>query len=517
MALTQGGASEVNQPRNALAIPGVNDFLPLAATPEILAGLFVGLFVHEFGHGVLSRVEGISVESAGLIVLAVVPFGAFVGIDEDDEREAETSSRNRIYAAGIANNLALAAVAVGCLVLLVSTSIAAVPGVAVGGVYPGTPADEAGLERGDVITAVDGERIESDDDHREALEAANDSVELGVEGARDGTKTVTIERSVVVTSALAGSGDGGGDGEATALEPGQTITAVDGEAVATEREFATALENATVVDLETDDGSGPRTVVAGVAVSDVDSDGALAAAGVLDPGDEPDSLVITVLDGERIVDDGDLFDALEDAEPGETVTLEAAVDGEVETYAVTLGERDGDAALGVALAPGTSGITVTDLGVDAHPHEQHLAVLSGDVGAGDGLDASVLAGALALFALPFAGMIDGVSSANFGGFVGSVADFYTVTGSLAALEGVVFVVATLLFWAWWLNLLLGVFNCIPCYPLDGAKILRTTVEDVGSRIGLESPARVASAAMVGASGLVGVAIALVLASPFLVG
>ncbi|WP_126663980.1 site-2 protease family protein [Haloterrigena salifodinae] len=526
-ALTREAATQVNQPRNVLAIPGVNDFLPLAATPAICVGLAIAVVVHEFSHGLLARVEDVAVESAGLIFLTALPFGAFVGIDEDDEDAASTAERNRIYAAGIANNLAVALLAFLALFLLVSTSIAAVSGVAVGGVYPETPADRAGLERGDVVTAVGGEEIDGAADLRAALDATDERVALTVAGGRDDAETVTLERSVVVTSTLERTGgrtavndssDGGSDradgsdGEPNALEPGETITAVDGTPVATEREFRAALENHTIATLETDDGS--TTVVAGAAATAVDADGPLAAAGVPDPGGDPRALVITRLEGERVVDSDDLLETLAEVSPGETVSLEAVVDGERREYAVTLGDRNGEAVLGITTVPGTSGTTVTDLGVEPHPSVQHLGILRGQPVA-DGLGSSPVARGFAVFALPFAGLIDGFSTANFGGFVGSVANAYVVTGPLSVLGGGVFAAANVLFWTWWLNLLVGVFNCIPCYPLDGSKLLRTTVEAAGSRAGIERPTRVATAAMVGASAVAAGAILLVLSSPFL--
>ncbi|ADB58984.1 peptidase M50 [Haloterrigena turkmenica DSM 5511] len=524
VALTREAATQVNQPRNALAIPGVNDFLPLAATPAILVGLAAAVVVHEFSHGLLARVEDVAVESAGLIFLALVPFGAFVGIDEDDEAAASTAARNRIYVAGIANNLAVALIAFLALFLLVSTSIAAVSGVAVGGVYAGTPADQAGLERGDVVTAVDGRAVEDADDLRTALDATDERVELTVAGGRDDARTVTLERSVVVTSTLEGdaasadggersdSGTDGGDGNATTLEPGETITAVDGTRVDTEREFRAALENRTVATLETEDSS--TTIIAGAAVAAIDVDGPLATAGAPDPDGDPRTLVITRLEGERIVDSDDLLETLAEVSPGETVALEAVVDDERREYEVTLGDRNGEAVLGITTVPGTSGTTVTDLGVDPHPSAQHLGILRGQPVA-DGLGSSPLERGFAVFALPFAGLIAGFSTANFGGFVGSIADFYAVTGPLSVLGGSVFVAANVLFWTWWLSLLVGVFNCIPCYPLDGGKLLRTTVEAAGSRTGLERPDRSATAAMVAASAVVVVAILLVLSSPFL--
>lgn len=504
-AVTTDAASEVNQPRNALAIPGVNEFLPLSATPEIVTGLFVGLFVHEFGHGLLGRVEDVGVESAGLIFLTVVPFGAFVGLDEDDERAASRRSRARIYAAGVTNNLALAVLTFVLLIVLVSSSIAAVPGLAVGGVAPDTPAADAGLERGDVITAVDGQPIDGDETLEAALADANRTVDLTIAGGREGT--VTLERSVVVTGTLATD-----DGE-TELEPGETITAVDGHPVHTEAAFREALANDTHVTLETDDGSN-ATIVSGVAVAAVTPDGALAAAGAPDPA-ETDSFVLTHVAGERVVDDESLHDVLEDATPGETVSLEAVVDDEERTYEVTLGDRDGEAIVGFTPVVGTGGLTVTDVGVVSHPTDQHLAVLGGD-GTTGVVGSSAVDSVLAVAFLPFAGAI-GLSSANFAGFVGATADFYTVSGPLSVFGSGVFLAANVLFWTWWLNLLLGVFNCIPLYPLDGAKLLDVALETVSSRLPVASPERIATGGTAVVSLVTLVAIVSVFVGPALPG
>ena len=50
-ALSNPTPTPLNQPRNVLAIPGVNDFLPLSAAVEIIFGLLVGLVVHEGATG----------------------------------------------------------------------------------------------------------------------------------------------------------------------------------------------------------------------------------------------------------------------------------------------------------------------------------------------------------------------------------------------------------------------------------------------------------------------------------
>jgi len=92
-----------------------------------------------------------------------------------------------------------------------------------------------------------------------------------------------------------------------------------------------------------------------------------------------------------------------------------------------------------------------------------------------------------VLSLPVIGAAGGFGY-NFPGFTGIATEFYTVQGPLAALgDSTVFVLANVLFWTGWINLLIGQFNLIPTYPLDGGHILRASTESVVSR--LPVPAR----------------------------
>ncbi|MFD1514560.1 site-2 protease family protein, partial [Halomarina rubra] len=133
-ALAGQTSSAVTRPQNVLVVPGVNDFLPLAAAPELLVGLLLALVVHEGAHGVLCRVGDVEVDSVGAFFLGPIPTGAFVDPDDETAEAATPSALNRMFAAGILTNLVVTALAFGLLFGPVGAAIAPAPGAAVGGV-----------------------------------------------------------------------------------------------------------------------------------------------------------------------------------------------------------------------------------------------------------------------------------------------------------------------------------------------------------------------------------------------
>ncbi|WP_435186086.1 site-2 protease family protein [Halobellus sp. EA9] len=481
--------SQVNQPQNFLVIPGVNDFLPLSVAPEIVFGLLVGLVVHEGGHGILCRVEDIDIESMGVFLLTIIPLGAFVQPDEESQRNADRGGRTRMFAAGVTNNFFVTFVAFALLFGPIVGSIAVAPGMAVQGAYDGSPAAEAGIEQGDRITAVGGVPVGNESALDAALlgtDARTVTVEIdGGESVADrARRTVEVERSLIVAGSVAGN-----PANISVESDPIGVTRVNGTAVYTRAGFAEAVGEDRFARLTTERGT--VTIPVGAYLTRVVADGPLAQAGApTEPG-----VIVTAIGGERVVSAAELTRVLDGTEPGETVAVEVYHGGAIETYDVTLGEnpQDGNGFLGVTIFPGTSGLLLTDFGAQSYPAGTYLELLGGD----GGPDASGLSGAIAdsplatvyvSLVLPLASLVLGIP--NFPGFTGSVSNFYAATGPLGFLGSGVFLLANVAFWTAWINLQLGLFNCIPGYPLDGGRILRASVEAVVSRLPIADRDRV---------------------------
>lgn len=146
-------------PQLLLGIPGLNPVIPIGYG---VLGLVVGIIVHEMSHGIMTRAEGLKVQSLGLIFL-IVPLGAFVEPDEEELRKTERRKRMRVYAAGPTSNVFVSIITF----LLFIGMIGSVQPVSDGsvGVLVGsdTPASRAGIQPYTLITSVNGTGISSTD------------------------------------------------------------------------------------------------------------------------------------------------------------------------------------------------------------------------------------------------------------------------------------------------------------------------------------------------------------------
>ncbi len=176
--------SEYTNPKNALLIPGVNDWIPLEWG---IIGLLVTLVVHEFSHGILCRVEGIKVKSMG-VILALVPIGGFAEPDESelmDKERTKRIQRIRIFSAGVISNFIVAFFAFALFFYLLNFLT---PTVAVLSVYPDSPAYGV-IDEMSIIKEINGVRVLYPQDVDKAIKSDRLKITIEKDGA---TKTVEL-------------------------------------------------------------------------------------------------------------------------------------------------------------------------------------------------------------------------------------------------------------------------------------------------------------------------------------
>jgi membrane-associated protease RseP (regulator of RpoE activity) len=267
--------------------------------------------------------------------------------------------------------------------------------------------------------------------------------------------------------------------QSSPLGVGTTITAVNDTAVYTRQALERAARNNTVATVRTEAGANVTLPLG--AYGRVDEGSPLAEAGA--PVGE--SIIVTSLGGERTHNATALGEALRGTSGGDTVTVVGYVDGQRQSYEVELATRE-DVNGGVLTSQfriGISGFSVNDFGIDSYPAATFLEFMGGNADESTGVgDRSFVQRLFIVLALPVIGVAGGFGY-NFAGFTGIATEFYTVQGPLAALgEPAIFTLANVLFWTGWINLVIGQFNLIPTFPLDGGHLLRATTESVVSRL-----------------------------------
>jgi regulator of sigma E protease len=161
----------------------VNGFLQTIVTIVLFFAILGTLVViHELGHFVAARLAGVRVLEFGigfpprakvlrskgetLYTLNWLPIGGFVKLEGEDGDHANDPrafsskslpTRLLILVAGVAMNVVLAFVIFAGIVWLASPLV----GIRFYEVQPGSPAAEAGLQPGDAIIAIDGQRYQA--------------------------------------------------------------------------------------------------------------------------------------------------------------------------------------------------------------------------------------------------------------------------------------------------------------------------------------------------------------------
>jgi membrane-associated protease RseP (regulator of RpoE activity) len=174
--------SSYNAPRNILLIPGLNEYIPFVWG---WIALFVTMVVHEFAHGILSRVEGVRVKSMGIITFLVAPIAAFVEPDEVElfgskEKPPVVSkgARIRILSAGVISNFLVAFLAMALFFGPVLSSISPLERVVTVNVDDGSAGEIAGFQKSMVLLEAGERDVGSLDDLYGILGGGSSEVEV---------------------------------------------------------------------------------------------------------------------------------------------------------------------------------------------------------------------------------------------------------------------------------------------------------------------------------------------------
>lgn len=400
----------LTRPEAALLLPGINPFVPLFWG---LAGIVVAVIIHELGHAILTRVEGLTLKSMG-VLLALVPIGAFAEPDEEElfgvrkpakdgeeprpppKKIAGQKERLRILSAGVTGNFVVGGI---CLALLF--------GLVVPGFTPASPTElwvreaspASGLQAGDVVL-LNGQPVKAGADL--------DGLLTGMAGRTARFQALSGRSAEFAAPGFDGvrlaSVQSGGAADRAGLRVGDTILAMDDRDARSLRTFQGFM-------------------------------GSTA--------------------------------------PGQAVQVTT----DRGTFRATLGERELDGKkTGLLGVTGTQ--VVAGVVLDTFPAQAYLNVY-GSVPRGNPAETLLL-----LMALPFIGPQPG-----FTPFSEPISHFYQPTGWLASLGTGAFYLANLLLWVGWINLIVGLFNCLPAVPLDGGHVFRELVRKALRRLRVEGEER----------------------------
>jgi membrane-associated protease RseP (regulator of RpoE activity) len=170
-------AREMNRdlgPRSILLLPGINPYLPWTYA---LISLIITIVIHEAGHGIVSRVHNVKIESTGIVLFFIIPVGAFVNIERNELEKTPLKHKSAIMTAGPLSNMILAGISLFGLYLVVSTlyplpiSEGQERGLQINGVNKDSLAEKIGLTEGSVIQTISGQNLKSVEDLRKVLQS----------------------------------------------------------------------------------------------------------------------------------------------------------------------------------------------------------------------------------------------------------------------------------------------------------------------------------------------------------
>jgi regulator of sigma E protease len=241
-----------------------------------IVSLFVALCLHELGHFIASKRAGVKVEEFGIGIpprlfgikrgetiysLNAIPIGAFVKAAGENDPAVPRSlagkgpwTRLGIYAAGPVVNIFLAFILLSAFLAL-PYSVIAGDGIMVRAVVENSPAEEAGIEPGDLILEVAGQPIQNSADLSNMVNSVEEGAELSLTLLRDGqevSKTLKPrfdeEQQQQVIGVYTGWNivtqvDEGSPSYEAGIRAGDTVYSINGQLIYNDSSMSSALES----------------------------------------------------------------------------------------------------------------------------------------------------------------------------------------------------------------------------------------------------------------------------------
>lgn len=390
-----------------LAIPGINPVLPFVYG---WIGLIIAMVVHETAHGIQTMANDMEVENTG-IIHCVVPLGAFVEPNNEQVQKCSRRARMDLYAAGITTNFFVA------MVMFLLVSVGMTSGItsdygdnpAIIGIGDSSPAYDSGIPNTAIIISItddDGNKYEVGSkadlfDH--ITHCGKYSLEYNYKGTIE-TKDVILGTFVqkVVTGSPADHGN--------------------------------IVSNSMIY-----------------SITKINSD----------REQESEEVIIGPY--------SDVSNFLKDAEPGQNVLIKwrsysNGVLGNEEASAITLGNNDGVAYLGVVMSTSGFGFTtpneVVSVGIDPFYGRETIGE-------------------------KMYGLLSFVGNA-FSGYSPVPEYTHWWYDSNVLPNDVFWVIMSLLFWTFWLNIVLGITNALPAVPFDGGFLFMGGLSFILEKFGMKN-------------------------------
>ncbi len=403
----------------ALAIPGFNPILPLSY--GILA-LLIAMVIHEMGHGIQARVNGMRVDSSGLLY-GVVPLGAFVEPNEKDLGGASRGAQLHVYAAGITMNTFLAVASI-LIMVFACGCVSSDYGDAAGAyaIDADSPAYYAGIPASGLIIGI------SD---------SEGNLLIGEDAA------------------------GGSKGKIETVAQG-TAAYIEYDFDPTQRYILTYLDHG---DIETTQPIQMGAYIKTIGKGSPAENGGLSVGTFFYSMKHENEEEPVLIHGPN-----DFKDFMNGAGIGErivVVTVDYVASGEIAktSHEITLGSRNSVSYIGISATTAGMTLTTPDILIDkavnpfygANTGYEHVTAFF-----------SYLSG-------PFNGM-DPISD--------EVKWWYD-----APLGDVFWIIVTMLYWLFWLDILLAISNALPTFVLDGGFIFAGGLNWVLERFGVSDSER----------------------------